>query len=168
MTDERGNPGYSPDERSDIQGRICLGLMVGKSLKSILDNDPTMPTRETIYRWLHEDVDFHDNYTRAREAQADYFADEIANIADTEPDPNKARVRIDARKWAAGKLKPKVYGDKLDVTGIDLKLSDEQLESRLTFVLRKAGAIAAAGGEGTPDPAQEVLQHVPGDGTTKA
>lgn len=165
----RGNPGYSPEQRKEIQDKLCQGLMFGNSLKSILDNDPTMPPRQTIYNWLQEDVDFFDNYTRAREAQADYFADEIATIADTEPDPNKARVRIDARKWAAGKLKPKVYGDKLDITGgLDLKLSDDQLESRLAFILGKAGAIGAARGEGAPEAAQEVLQHVPGDRPTKA
>ena len=36
-------------------------------------------------------------------------------IADTEDDAGKARVRIDARKWLAGKMKPKVYGDKQTV-----------------------------------------------------
>ena len=39
----------------------------------------------------------------------------------TETDSNMARVRIDARKWAAGKLAPKKYGDKstTEVTGAD-------------------------------------------------
>lgn len=37
----------------------------------------------------------------------------ILEIADNpEIDPQDKRVRIDARKWAMGKLKPKKYGDK--------------------------------------------------------
>ena len=35
--------------------------------------------------------------TRAREVQADHFADEIIAIVDTEPDANRARVRMDGR-----------------------------------------------------------------------
>jgi hypothetical protein len=35
-------------------------------------------------------------------------------IADeTHTDPNCRRIRIDARKWYAGKLRPKVYGDRI-------------------------------------------------------
>ena len=104
---------YTEAERQDIQDRICVGLRLGRSLKSILDNERGMPTRETIYKWLKDDKEFSDNYVRAREDQADYFADEIMHIADTEEDPDRARVRIDARKWAAGNLKPKSYGDKV-------------------------------------------------------
>lgn len=37
-------------------------------------------------------------YARGREEQADFYADEIVTIADTEPDAAIARVRIDARK----------------------------------------------------------------------
>lgn len=160
---------YSPEQRKDIQDRICSGLIVGRSLKSILETEDGMPDLKSIYNWLQDDATFFQNYTHAREAQADYYADEIATIADTETDPNKARVRIDARKWAAGKLKPKVYGDKLDITGsLDIKLPDEQVESRLAHLLRKAGAIGALGGEGTPESPPQVLQHVPGDGTAKA
>ena len=39
------------------------------------------------------------------EQQGDVYADEVVLIADGEGDPNDKRVRIDARKWAAGKLR---------------------------------------------------------------
>lgn len=108
-----------------------------------------MPARQTVYQWLMNDASFSDNYTRAREAQADYYADEIADIADTETDPNKARVRIDARKWAAGKLKPKVYGDRLHLDGdMNVSMSDAQLDARLAKLLGKAGAAGAFSREG--------------------
>ena len=48
-----------------------------------------------------------------REKRADLIADEIVTIADTDPAPNKARVRIDARKWWAAKVNPKKYGERI-------------------------------------------------------
>ena len=74
-----------------------------------------MPSAGLVCQWLAEDRAFCEQYTRARERQADGFFDEIVDIADTEEDPQKARVRIDARKWVAGKMRPKVYGEKLDL-----------------------------------------------------
>lgn len=52
-------------------------------------------------------------------------ADDIIEIADVEDDPNKARVRIDARKWYAGKLNAKHYGDKLNLDAT-VKVTHEQ------------------------------------------
>lgn len=72
-----------------------------------------MPGIETVRRWLMGNEAFRAQYAYAREEQADTYADEIVRIADSEPDSNRARVRIDARKWVAGKLRPKVYGDKV-------------------------------------------------------
>lgn len=74
-----------------------------------------MPSFSTIKAWLAQDSEFSAQYARAREGQADTLADELVEIADEEPDPQRARVRIDARKWYASKLQPKKYGDKLDM-----------------------------------------------------
>jgi hypothetical protein len=71
-------------------------------------------------------------YTKAREDQADTLADEIHAIADQMPMEktdkegntsldsayiNWMRLRIDARKWTASKLKPRKYGDRLALGG---------------------------------------------------
>lgn len=145
---------YSDEQRAHIQTTICAQLALGKSVKFILENVPGMPSRDTFYEWLLKDAEFSDNYTRAREAQADFFADEITEIADTESDPQKARNRIDARKWAAGKLKPKLYGDRLQIDGdLNVKLTDDQLDARLAKLLGKAGTAVAAGGKGEAEEA---------------
>lgn len=145
---------YSDEQRTHIQTTICAQLALGKSVKFILENVPGMPSRDTFYEWLLKDAEFSDNYTRAREAQADFFADEITEIADTESDPQKARNRIDARKWAAGKLKPKLYGDRLQIDGdLNVKLTDDQLDARLAKLLGKAGTAVAAGGKGEAEEA---------------
>ena len=113
-----GRPTDYTDEKAK---EICALLASGMSLIKICQRDD-MPNRVTVYRWLLNNSDFSDQYTRAREEQADFYADEITDIADTEEDPQKARVRIDARKWVASKLKPKKYGDRLDVTSGGEKL----------------------------------------------
>lgn len=55
-------------------------------------------------------------YARARESLADSLAEQVITEADnTVTDPSRAANRMKARQFLASKLKPKVYGDKLDV-----------------------------------------------------
>lgn len=110
-----------PSEFTQAIGDMICGLIAeGNSLNKICQSDE-MPHRATVYRWLRQNDDFSDNYTRAKEDAADWFAEQIVEIADSEEDPNKARVRIDARKWIASKLKSKNYGEKqqMEVSGKD-------------------------------------------------
>jgi hypothetical protein len=114
--------------------------MEGESLRAILKTDG-MPASSTVFKWLSESRAFAEQYARAREAQADTLFDEILSIADEEVtmvrrskhqptsgeddgsevevafDPTavaRNKLRVDARKWMAGKLRPKVYGDKVE------------------------------------------------------
>jgi len=97
-----------------IADNICEKLASGKSLSWICE-DASMPSRKTVYQWLQNIEEFRNDYAQAREDQADTFVDEIIDIADdTALDANQARLRIDARKWVAGKMKPKKYGEKID------------------------------------------------------
>lgn len=113
-----------------IEAEIWKRLGAGESMKSIT-SDKGMPSTDTVYRRLQVDDAFRDSYTRAREVQADTIFEEILGIADDSaadfeivdgvPKLNsdavqRARLRIDARKWVAGKLRPKVYGEKIDAT----------------------------------------------------
>lgn len=109
---------YSPEQSAQIKATICERISNGESLRSICA-DADMPAKATVLLWLNEDEAFSSQYVRAREEQADHYADEIIAIADTEEDPAKARVRVEARKWVASKLKPKKYGDRIqtDVSG---------------------------------------------------
>ena len=99
---------------------ICRKIANGDSLRKIC-RSKNMPHKGTVFEWAcgateeaREDG-FPEMYRRARELQADSFADEIVQIADSAKNPKKARVQIDARKWAAGKQRPKVYGDKINM-----------------------------------------------------
>lgn len=103
---------------------ICEKIANGRSLRSICAEDG-MPTTSTVCKWLIENKEFSEQYARAREKQADYFAEEIIEIADSAEAESaavsKAKLQIDARKWAASKIAPKKYGDKQE---LDVKSSD--------------------------------------------
>ena len=103
--------------------RICRRLAEGESLRGICA-DKAMPAISTVMGWLFNGKyeDFSEQYTRARQAQAELRADEIIDIADgaehgASEAVQAARLRVDARKWVAAKLLPKKYGDKLQHTG---------------------------------------------------
>ena len=89
----------------------------------------------TIFKWLREREDFAKQYARATEERTEALAEDILDIADdgsndfmtiTKGDvsyevenkevTNRSRLRVDTRKWLMSKMKPKKYGDKLDLT----------------------------------------------------
>lgn len=118
-----GRPSKYTPERAEA---ICTRLVEGESLRTICQ-DSTMPAARTVFRWLEKRDDFRQQYARAREAQAEGFADEIVDIADRVPQHGpseaiqRAKLRVDARKWVSSRLLPKKYGAKqrLEHTGKD-------------------------------------------------
>jgi len=121
---------------------ICIMLSEGMSLRQILkaDTTGTLPAQSTVYEWLLRHPLFAEQYARAREEQADTLADEIISIADEQPEVIAVtdkktgaliehkldgaflqwqKNRIEARKWTAMKLKPKKYGDRMAVEGVE-------------------------------------------------
>jgi frataxin-like iron-binding protein CyaY len=126
------HPGGRPtDYNQETAGTICAMLANGHSLREIVKGEG-MPNMTTVFRWLSFHPEFSKQYALAREEQAELLADEIVNISDEESvtvEVNgekmevkfdsamvaRNRLRIDARKWVASKLKPKKYGDKLEL-----------------------------------------------------
>jgi len=86
-----------------------------------------LPSYVIISKWMSVDEELVNQYARAKEQQAEYMADEMMDIADEMPLTNPMtgaidsaavqhqRLRTETRKWLMGKLKPKKYGDKIDV-----------------------------------------------------
>lgn len=98
----------------DTFDRICEQIADGRSLASILKDDG-MPPGSRVYRALAEDKGMQERYARAREAQADKLFEEVLDLADERgEDVQRSRLMVDARKWMAGKLRPKVYGERVD------------------------------------------------------
>ncbi len=139
-----------------LAAEICRRMAEGESLRAVCRDD-AMPDKATVLRWLadKDKAEFRDQYAHARDMRADALFDEALEIADNAADDwttdgngkavldhehvQRSRLRVDTRKWAAGKLAPKRYGDKIQHTGDgggpirvrpDLsKLSDEELNA---------------------------------------
>lgn len=132
----------------ELGDEICAQIAEGQSLRKILTSKK-MPAMSTVMRWLREDdkSDFQEQYAHAREAGADALADDIQDIADKvlkkTYDPHSARVAMDGKKWIASKLKPKVYGDKLDVTSGNEKLNRGMTDAELDAILAREQRTAA-------------------------
>ena len=108
----------------------------------------------TVRSWIAADAERASMYARAREDRSDHLADEIVAISDeaevvARHDGEEVRLsldaalvarnrlRVDARKWVAAKLKPRVYGEKLDLTQtVTIRdLPDDELKVRAAKLL---------------------------------
>lgn len=131
--------GRPSDFTQEIADAICERIADGESLRSICQGDG-MPNRITVFRWLNDPgrESFRNQYARAREEQAEFYAESIVDISDeveveatyqgeeVKLDLSSAaiarnRLRVDARKWYASKLAPKKFGDfkAVELTGAD-------------------------------------------------
>jgi len=131
MMAKLGRPTLYTDE---LAAEICRRIVEGESLTRICKDDD-MPNVSSVYLWIIKNKDFSNMYAHAREDQADTYSDQIVDIGEEVPmmvitdedgkvtkriDPagvNRNRLRVDARKWVAAKLKPKKYGDRQILAG---------------------------------------------------
>ncbi len=130
---------YSPA----IAAAICGRIAEGETLSAIC-REPGMPDRATVIRWQRDKDGFRGEYLRARAEAPHAWADEIVDeargvTAETAP---AVRVRIHALMWIAGRMMPKVYGDRVQVDQGDGRAAAELSDDELA-------AIAARGGAGT-------------------
>lgn len=137
---EQPKTGRPSSFTQDIADRICDELSDGKSLRKVCEAED-MPSKVTVLKWLRDNQDFLTQYTRAKEESADSLADDIEAIAEgvltRKYDPNSARVAMDGKKWVASKLKPKKYGDKLDLTTGNEKLNRGMTDAELDAILAR-------------------------------
>ena len=118
---------------------LCSHIIEGNSLASWIKQASV--SYRVVYNTLKENKAFSEQYTHARESQADTLADRILEVCtkleNRTIDPNSARVIIDSVKWLAGKLKPKDWSDKTQleinhtgrVSMIDYLLSQPALKN---------------------------------------
>jgi len=117
----------------EIADQILSQMAEGMTLREIC-KQPGMPPPPTFRLWVVNDTDgLAARYVRARDAQAQHWADEILATADdgsndwieyqTEKGNIKRKVdrecvqrsalRIDARKWLLAKLHPQLFGERI-------------------------------------------------------
>jgi hypothetical protein len=114
--------------------QLVLDCMVsdGLSLRKATSRHQT--TAQTFLRAVAACPALSEQYDRARAAVIERYADEILELADAPvdkldngaTDPGLVRHRqlqVDTRKWFLSKLAPKIYGDRLDVSVSDTRIS---------------------------------------------
>lgn len=137
------HPGGRPSiYTKELADKICSQLAEGVSLRTVCLQEE-MPSLQTIFRWIREKQEFSEQYARAKQESADAMADEILDISDDgtndweEVERNdgstfvklnseavqRSKLRVDTRKWLMAKMKPKKYGDQIDITSKGEKIA---------------------------------------------
>jgi len=111
----KGTPGrpsvrYDATKAMKFLQLLSTGTMSMRAICEMKD----MPSRDAIFRWVRENPDFAAAYHQARSDQMHGYVDDTVFIADTEEDTQRARVKIDARRWVAERLEPKHYGPRIE------------------------------------------------------
>lgn len=134
-----GRPTLYTQELAD---KFCAEIALGKSVRTACYEEG-FPSPATIFRWLGENKEFQDKYAYATQERTEAMAEDLLDIADDGSNDlmtitkgnytyevenkevtNRSRLRVDTRKWLMSKMKPKKYGEKLDMTtnGKDLPI----------------------------------------------
>lgn len=128
---------------------ILTRVAEGESLRAVCC-DEGMPAASTFLLWCKQDEALAEHYARAMEARADALFDEMFEIADdavndwmkrTDPENEgwqlngehiqRAKLRIDTRKWALARMNAKKYGDRTVLAG------DEDAPLQINVVERR-------------------------------
>lgn len=129
---KNGRPEIYSDE---LALEVCNRIADGNSLRKVC-LDEEMPSKTTVFRWIRDHKEFRDQYAHACEERSEAMSEEILDISDDGTNDwmevegrggntytvlnneamQRSRLRIETRKWLMSKMKPKKYGDKLDVT----------------------------------------------------
>ena len=99
---------------------ICERLIEGESLLRMCE-EPGMPSRETVFRWLRRHAEFRETYALAREIQGHLAFDAVTEAIDdaTPETAYLAKVRIDGLRWQAARLAPRAFGDLKERTPVE-------------------------------------------------
>lgn len=135
----KGRPSiYTPELAKEICDTIGSTT---KGLPTLCQMNDHWPCYNAIYEWIQDNrCSFGDMYAKAKENQADYLVDDILRIIDKPEtfiengvernDTQMIRIKVDAMKWQAMKLKPKKYDKHVE----DLQADNERVKQELQEV----------------------------------
>jgi len=122
---------WPPDH--PVWSEIIDRVSAGKSVSTVL-SEKGMPNWTVFQAMLAHDANLNAAYEKAVQNRADKLADEILELSDEQMPAGlegamasawvqQKRMQVDARKWIASKLKPRTYGDRIDMTVRDERIS---------------------------------------------
>lgn len=106
---------FDQTQATRIINEMCRGRLLSEIC--VLDG---MPDPVTVRRWSVEFPEFGSQFQAAVEVQAHMLFEEAVSLARNAQakEVGIARLKVDVLLKAAGKLLPKVYGDKSDVSTV--------------------------------------------------
>jgi len=125
-----GTGGAPSIEYTEEMGKHICDLVAKSttSLENICKANPNIPSPDTIYTWRLRNKGFSEDYLQAKREQAFLYQEETIHIANDDSrdfyidkdgslKPNPVAVardglKIKTRNFHAGKLLPKIYGDR--------------------------------------------------------
>jgi hypothetical protein len=122
--------GRPTDYTHELAHEICDAIASSsKGIKKLCKENSHWPNPDTIFSWLMQHKEFSDLYARAKQHQVESLVDDVLEIADDTSNDytvredgklvvdhvhiQRAKLKIDTRKWIAAKLCPRLYGDRL-------------------------------------------------------
>lgn len=139
----------------------CARMSSGQTLREVC-RDPRMPVESTVRTWAVRDdpPGIYAQYSRARLALAEHWADETVQIADDATNDwmdrqrkdgsidrvtdrehiERSKLRVYQRNWMLARLIPRTYGDRLHVTREITSLSD-LTDAELAKIAGPAGPV---------------------------
>ena len=113
--------------------QVLEAISNGASLTEAM-RQPNMPSLAWAKRKLQHDPDLQRAYQAAIVERAQTLADQIVQLSDSQPPPNlegaalsawvqQLKLRLWARTWVAAKLAPRQWGERLDVSVTETRIS---------------------------------------------
>ena len=153
-------------EREQL-AQLVVDLMVSDGLSLRKASARHQISAQTFLRAVAASPALAEQYDRARATMIERLADEVMELADAPvakldngaTDPGLVRHRqlqVDTRKWFLSKLAPKIYGDRLDVSVSDTRIS-------ISGALQAAQARLVDVVDVTPRLSASIVQDVQGE-----
>jgi hypothetical protein len=117
---------YSEALANEICNKIASSNV---GTRKLCEMHEAWPSQDTIFTWIKTYPYFSERYSEAKRLQIEVFMDDILFISDniendklTDQDGklvlnsvavSRAKLQVDTKKWLAGKLMPRMYGDKV-------------------------------------------------------
>ena len=124
---QKTKPASQVRYNGEIAARLCARIATTPQSLAAICEDPDMPGIATVFRWLRDHPDFREMYVIAKQEQVEILMDECFQIVDDTsndlivtadgrkiPNPvavQRAKLRVNFRKWIASKLLPRKYGN---------------------------------------------------------
>lgn len=136
IPDKTGRPSDFTQELADL---ICEEIALGASMRTVCKAEDR-PAISTVFRWIRENETFQKQYARACEERTEAMAEYMLDISDdgrndwmssrggyivNREATERSKLRIETRKWLMAKMKPKKYGEKIDVTSGGERIKSE-------------------------------------------